>query len=149
MQLADALPETDPELVLEVWRRTGRPPGGHEVKARLFQRLSGLPNRHCYWHNRRKPYRAILLRVADVPEPHEHAGISASALEEFIEAHGIRAGGAGLSKSVLRRQLELRQEGLRQLIRPPISVVSAAAEIGEVDNGTAGNGRAHRRPRLG
>lgn len=145
----DFLPEQDPEVIREALRRTGRVPGRHEVRMQLVERLQRLPDRTMYWYDRRKPYRAVLVRVPDLPAPHEAAGIARESLEAFIEAEGIRAGGAALPRQVLREQLEARQERLRQLVRPPIYLVrppeapAPAAEAGQ------GQPAPKRRPRLG
>ncbi len=139
------LPDTDREVVREALRRTGRLPARHEVRLQLLERLQRLPNRQCYWYDRGKPYRALRLRVPDVPEPHEAAGLSVRGLEEFIEATGIRRGGLGLPKAVLRQQIETRQERLRNLLRPPIRVMEPEAAPSGA-NGSAAKGR---RPRLG
>jgi hypothetical protein len=118
----DFLPETDPEVIREALRRTGRPPGKFEVKSQLVERLQRLPNRHCYWYDRRKRHRAVLIRVPDLPAPHQLAGLPEARLEEFMAVSGIRTGGAALSKAVLRAQIEGRRMRLRELVSPPVEV---------------------------
>lgn len=143
------LPELDPESALQALRRSGRPPGRFEAKSHQIERLQRLPNRHCYWYDRRRPYRALLLRVPDVPAPHEAAGISSKTLEEFIEAHGIRRGSVALPKEVLRRQIEARRARLRELLRPPIDLSARQEERPASAGSPTGAKERERRPRLG
>lgn len=114
----DFLPELDPEIVEKALQRTGKPPHRMEVQSQLRERMQRLPNRHCYLYDRRRPYRALLLRVPDVPKPHEPIGISPEQLSAFITAQGIRQGRAGLSKAVLRGQIETRRTRLQALLQP-------------------------------
>jgi hypothetical protein len=123
------LPESDPELLTETLRRTKRPPAGHEVRMRMLERLQRLPDRHCYLYDRRRPYRAVLARVPDVPAPHQAAGVSEAALERFIEAEGFGNGGAALPRAELCRQIEARRSRLRELLQPPLSVVRRTVEV--------------------
>jgi hypothetical protein len=113
-------------------------------RALAMERLQRLPTRHAWWYDRRKAHRALLLRVADVAEPHEALGWSEAQLEEFIQEHGIDRGGFALPRSVLRAQIDARTERLRQLVRPPIRVVSTISE--EVKPASTGR---KRRPALG
>jgi hypothetical protein len=114
----DFLPDIDPEVYQQALRKTGKPPHRMEVQRHLLERLQRLPARHCYWYDRRRPYRAILVRVPDVAAPHEAAGISERELESFVETHGIRRGRAALPKAVLREQIARRKKWLADLIRP-------------------------------
>lgn len=114
----DFLPDLDPEIVEQAIRRTGKPPHKMEVKSQLTERIQRLPNRHCYFYDRRQPYRALLIRVPDLPHPHEAVNLSPEKLGEFIESSGIRQGRLGLSKAVLRQQLERRQARLQALLQP-------------------------------
>jgi hypothetical protein len=143
------LPELDPESALQALRKSGRPPGRFEAKSLQIERLQRLPNRHCYWYDRRRPYRALLLRVPDVPAPHESAGVSPRALEEFIEAHGIRRGSVALPKEELRRQIETRRAKLRELLRPPVDLSAREEERAASAGPHAGPKDRERRPRLG
>jgi hypothetical protein len=119
----DFLPELDPEIVAETLRKTGRPPAKHEVRAHLISRLQQLPNRHCYFYDKQKPYRALLLRVPDVPSPEKGLGISEIALDDFMRQEGIFLGGYALPKSELRRQIDRRQGRLREITRlPPVQL---------------------------
>ncbi len=142
------LPELDPESALQALRKSGRPPGRFEAKSLQIERLQRLPNRHCYWYDRRKPYRALLLRVPDVPAPHEAARVSARALDEFIEGEGIRQGSVALPKDALRRQIEARRARLRELLRPPVDLASSAEEQAPPEKPSSGP-KQGRRPRLG
>jgi hypothetical protein len=138
----DFLPELDPEIVERSLQKTGKPPHRMEVQSQLKERIQRLPNRHCYLYDRRRPYRALLLRVPDVPEPHEPIGISPEQLAEFITRQGIRQGRAGLSKDVLRGQIERRRARLQALLQP--------AEIRTPEPPTPeGETRMRRGPRLG
>lgn len=117
-KFGDFLPELDPEIVEKALQKTGKPPHRMEVKSQLMERVQRLPNRHCYLYDRRRPYRALLLRVPDVPEPHEPIRISREQLSEFMTVQGIRQGRAGLPKDVLRRQIEARRARLQALLQP-------------------------------
>jgi hypothetical protein len=140
------LPETDPELVDQALRKTGRPPSRMEIKAQLVERLQRLPNRTLYWYDRRRPYRAVRVRVPDLPEPHEAAGISADALERFIEAEGITRGSAALPKETLRQQIDARARRLKDLVRPPVEVQASQNGHGELQTTHATRSR---RPHIG
>jgi hypothetical protein len=119
----DFLPELDPEIVAQTLRKTGRPPAKHEVRAHLISRLQQLPNRHCYFYDKQKPYRALLLRVPDVPSPEKGVGISEIALDDFMQQEGIFLGGYALPKSELRRQIDRRQGRLKEITRlPPVQL---------------------------
>src|SRR5262249_9974788 len=115
----DILPELDPEIVKESLKKTSRVPSKLEVRARLTNRLQQLPNRHCYWYDKRKPYKALLLRVPDVPTPEKAAGITKHALDDFMSREGILLGGYALPKAELRRQIENRRRRLDSLTRFP------------------------------
>jgi hypothetical protein len=118
----DFLPDLDPEVVEQALRRTGKPPHKMEVRSQLVERVQRLPNRHCYWYDRRRPYRALLVRVPDVSAPHEAAGITEKELDEFMEAEGIRRGRLALPKSLLREQIERRRARLASLVSPVADV---------------------------
>ena len=122
--LGDFLPENDPSIVADALDRQGELPNRQELQRRIRERLQRLPNRQCYWYDRRQPYRALLVGVPDVPEPHEPLGISAHALDEFISKHGIDTGGVALSRETLRQQIAAREERLRQLINPPVRIAT-------------------------
>lgn len=139
----DFLPELDPELVRQALRRTGRIPGRHEIRSQLVERLQRLPNRTCYWYDRRKPYRALLLTVPEVPAPHVAAGTSETELDRFITESGIRRGRIALSKSALRSQIEARARRIAELLRPTIVL---ADQVGEAPDARS---RKSTRPRLG
>ncbi len=125
----DFLPDLDPKLVNESLRKHGQVPTKQEVRNHLIEDLQRLPNRHLYWYDRHKPYKALRVRVPNLPLPHETIGISANALTEFIKEHDILLGGFALSKEVLRSQIEARQNKLREIIRPPIQVNTPAENI--------------------
>lgn len=142
--LGDFLPNHDSQLTAEMLRRTGEFPSHRAVRAAMIERLQRLPGRHCFWYDRRRPHRAILLRVPDVPEPHEALGLSAGALDRFMDEYRIGVGGYALSRPVLRQQVAARQERLRQLVRPPIRIVHPAR-----DPASEPLPASRRRPRLG
>lgn len=145
--LGDFLPTHDPELAAELMRRSGEFPSYRVLRAAMIERLQRLPNRHCYFYDKRQPHRAVLMRVPDVPEPHQAIGVSAGELDRFIRESGIEIGGYAVPKSTLRAQIAARRERLRQLVRPPIRVVAtsdkppAPAPFGEQPR--------KRKPRLG
>jgi hypothetical protein len=117
----DFLPELDPEIVAASLKKTGRAPAKHEVRAQLLSRLQQLPDRHCYFYDKQKPYRALLVRVPTVPRPESTLGISEEALDEFMHKQGIFRGGYALPKQELRRQIETRQRRLKEITRlPPV-----------------------------
>ena len=145
--LGDFLPSHDPELAAQLLRRSGEFPSYRVLRAAMIERLQRLPNRHCYWYDRRQPHRAVLLRVPDVPEPHEAIGISAGALDRFIRENDIEVGGYAVPKSALRAQLAARRARLHQLIRPPIRIAPPAD--GPPPPASLDARRSKRRPRLG
>src|SRR5262249_38953 len=110
----DFLPELDPEIVAGTLKKTGRPPAKHEVRAQLLSRLQQLPDRHCYFYDKQKPYRALLLRVPNVSRPESTLGISEKTLDEFMQQERILLGGYALPKAELRQQIERRQRRLKE-----------------------------------
>jgi hypothetical protein len=132
----DFFPELDPEFVKQSLQRTGRPPAKHEVKAHLISGLQQLPDRHCYWYDKRKPYKALLLRVPDVPTPEKAVGISERALEDFMQKQGIFLGGYALPKEELRRQIDNRRKRLDSLTRFPPVHLSPEPEHNDAPAGT-------------
>jgi hypothetical protein len=143
----DFLPEVDPELVAMALRRSGGVPNRNDMRRSLSEQLQRLPDRCCFWYDRRQPYRSVRLRVPDVPPPHEAAGLSEKELEAFIAEHHIGMGGYALPRETLRGQIAARQRRLQDLIRPPVLVrreklqPSAAVELQ-----SGGRGR---KPQLG
>src|SRR5207245_538207 len=111
------LPEVDPELARQSLRRTGRLPARHEIRSQLVERLQRLPNRTCYWYDRRKPYRALSVTVPEIPPPHIAAGLTEVELNLFITDSGIRRGRLALPKATLRRQIEERRQKIAELLR--------------------------------
>lgn len=141
------LPNDDPEIRAKILRETGRAPNATTMRAHLLEGLQRLPNRHLYWYDRRKPYRAVMVKVPTVKEPHEMAGISASELDRFIENNGIRAGGWALPKDVLRRQIEARRDRIRSMLRPAIQI-RGTVELDETDHRKKSS-KTNRRSRIG
>lgn len=142
---ADDLPDTDPDIVREAIRRTGRVPARFEMRAQLTERLTRLPDRTCYLSDKRKLHRSLKLRVPDLPTPHAAAGLTERELERFITDEGIGAGGLGQSRTALKTQLEARRARLRELMNPPIVMHTVPTET--VEAGSS-NGHGHR-PRIG
>src|SRR5262249_51132937 len=89
----DFLPVLDPEIVAATLKKTGRAPAKHEVRAQFLGSLQQLPDRHCYFYDKQKPYRALLLRVPNVRKPESALGISEKALDEFMQEQGLLLGG--------------------------------------------------------
>jgi hypothetical protein len=89
-----------------------------KARGRGLELVSQLPDRHLYFSDHRKPYRAVRLRAPQEPTPYEFAGVSEAALEELIHAEGWDRGGATVLRSVLQRQIEARRERLAALVRP-------------------------------
>jgi len=87
-----------------------------------LEAVQRLPKQECYLYDRRKPHRAIRIRVPDVPEPHEFAGLSANALDEIIRAEGWDRGSAAIPRVELRAQIERRYRKLRELVNPPVVI---------------------------
>jgi hypothetical protein len=115
---ADFLPATDPGLVARALRRGEPPPSRAATRALLMERLQRQEDRFMYWWDRRQPYNAVQVRIADFREPHLRAGISREALDEFVETSGIARGGYALSRETVRRQIADRHERLRALAAP-------------------------------
>jgi hypothetical protein len=144
----DFLPELDPEYVEKELRKSGRLPTRQEMKSRHFENLQRLPKQHCYWYDRNKPYRSILVRTADLIQPHEAIGVSANELNEFISSSGITKGGFALDKDALRRQIQARQKRLKEIVRPPIEVRTPVPSKAIGDENT-NKSKKTRRPRIG
>ncbi len=147
--LGDFLPDTDPDIVADALYRRGELPSRQDLHRELRERLQRLPNRQCYWYDRRQPYRALLVRVPDVPEPHEHIGLSSAALDAFIAEYGINTGGVALSREVLRQQMAAREARLRQLIAPPVRITTVPAAPPVTANNPTASPARKRRPQLG
>jgi hypothetical protein len=81
-----------------------------------MERLQRQENRVAYLWDRRQPYNSVRVRIRDYREPHEELGMSAEALDEFVETSGIARGGYALSREVVRRQIAERQERLLALV---------------------------------
>ncbi len=141
----DFLPEVDPEILMQVRASGGRTLSREETRRHHLEALQRLPNRCCYWYDRRRPHRAIRLRVPNFPEPHEFARMSAAALEEVIRAEGWDRGSVAVPRDTLRAEIETRRRRLQELIHPPIRV-SPAPKTKERD---AGPSPKRRKPKLG
>lgn len=141
----DFLPAVDLELLARAYsqgRRNTISP--HEIRRHQLELLQRLPSRTCFWYDRRKPHRAIRLRVPDLPAPYEFAGVSESTLERIIHEEGWDRGAVALPKQVLKAQVEARARRLYDLLHPPIEVTQNAGA------GTTGAPRrARSRPSLG
>ncbi len=96
--------------------------GRDETRRDQFEELQRLPDRDLYWYDRRKRHRAIRIRVQDLHEPQEVAGISTGKLEDFMREEGFDRGGVTVSRTELHRQIEARQRHIDELRRPPVTV---------------------------
>jgi hypothetical protein len=142
----DFLPDVDPELVAAALRRSGEIPSRNDMRRSLNEQLQRLPDRRCFWYDRRQPYRSVSVRVPDVPTPHEAVGLTERELDAFIAERQIGIGGYALSRETLRGQIAARQQRLQEFIRPLVVVrqespttVAAAPTVG----------RRSRKPQLG
>jgi len=141
------LPDVDPELVAAALRRSGEVPSRNDMRRSLSERLQRLPNRQCFWSDRRQASRSVLVQVPDLPAPHEAAGLSEDELDAFIAEHRIGIGGCALPRETLRGQIAARQERLQALIRPP--VVVDRPEAGPAAAAEKRSVRRSRKPQLG
>ena len=107
--LGDFLPDVEPEALAEALAK-GRELGRDRKKN--LESLQRLPDRHCYWYDRRKPYRALKLSVPDI------------SVSEMAKEESMVLGYAALPRSELRAQVEARRQRLRDLIRPKINLSS-------------------------
>jgi hypothetical protein len=148
----DFFPELDPEIVAEALNKTGSAPSRHEIAAQLINRLQQLPNRQCYFYDKQKPYKAVLVRVPDIPTPERALGISEKALDDFIRKERVFLGGYAVPREELRRQIETRRARLEALIRPPAVQLSSEPPWGgdsaRSSGAKAADGR-RRKPKLG
>lgn len=94
------------------------------AKAQQLETLQRLPQRTCFWYDRRQPYRAIHLRVPDIQPAHELAGISESELTELTEQEGWARGAAALPREEIKKQIATREMRLRELVSPRIHLVT-------------------------
>ncbi|MBI3825648.1 MAG: DUF853 family protein [Candidatus Rokubacteria bacterium] len=110
----DFLPEVDPETFSDASAalRMSRT----ESRRRQLEALQRLPDRHAYWYDRRKPYRALKLRVPDVDFP-----VRAREEESIVTT-------ATPSRTALRAQIEARKRRLHDLIRPPVRITRSATD---------------------
>jgi len=143
----DFLPGVDPELIAKALRRSGEAPSRHDMRRSLSEQLQRLPNRHCFWSDRRQAYPSVLVRVADLPTPHAAVGLSEDDLEAFIAEHQIGSGGYALPREALRQEIATRQERLQDLIRPPVTVSRRNTQ--PADTVEKRSGRRSRKPQLG
>lgn len=143
----DFLPDVAPDLVGDALCRAGSVPTKQEMRRYLAERLQRLPNQHCFWYDRRQPYRAVLVRVPDLDAAPAAVGISPQELGDFIAASGIDRGGVAIPRPELRRQIADRQRRLRDLVRPPVAI--SRPEGGIAEPGVASPTTRSRKPRLG
>lgn len=139
----DILPEVEPDYSMEAQATGASNLWKRDTKASRLEALQRLPNRTCYWYDRRKPYRALRLTIPTVPMPHEAAGLSESALETVIREEGWDRGAAAVPRDQLRAQIEARQKRLRELLRPEVRVSSPRKRTSPNDETSKG------KPKLG
>jgi Type IV secretory system Conjugative DNA transfer len=128
----DFLPEVDLDLLARARtdrRRDAISPG--EIRRHQMELLQRLPSRTCFWYDRRKPHRAVRIRVPDLPPPHRFANVSEAALTRIIREEGWDRGVAALPKARLRAQIEARRQRLHHLLHP--AVTPAGHRGGEAD----------------
>jgi hypothetical protein len=127
----DFLPDIDPQIAA-ARLRTGDMPSKHEVRDELLSELQQMPNRQCYFYDKQKTYKALRVRVPDVPSAHGSIGISEVSLDEFMSRNLIYLGGYALPKTVLRHQAETRKNRLLALVRPSPVPINRIIERGNV-----------------
>jgi hypothetical protein len=132
----DFLPTVDPELVMKT-RPDAKRLSRDQVRRHQLEALQRLPDRTCFWYDRRRHHRAIRMRIPDVLQPR---GVVRPDREAW------RAGAVAVSREELRCQLHERRERLRALVRPPIRA-SAARQADESDSKTKTTKA--KRPRIG
>jgi hypothetical protein len=141
----DFLPDADPDVQRRFRSKSVRP-SRDEVRTMRLEALQRLPDRTCFLYDRRKPHRAVRLRLADIPLPHEAAGLPRERFDEFLREGGWDRGGAAVSRAELRRQIEARRQRLDGLLRP-IATVPRKSNMAGASRAIGTTTR--RRPRLG
>jgi Type IV secretory system Conjugative DNA transfer len=118
----DFLPEVDFDRLDRIRDdRRGSAISPTETRRHQIEQLQRLPSRTCFWYDRRKPHRAIRLRVPDLPAPHRFANTSESALDRIMREEGWSRGSAALPKETLRAQIKARRQRLHDLLHPPVN----------------------------
>jgi len=139
----DFLPDIDEETLAEALEHPSRNRSTLETSRRDQAHLiQQLPNRTCFWYDRRQTHGAIRIRVPDLEAPHKFAGVSEGELERIVSAEGWDIG-AAWPKEVLQRQIDARAARLQELVAPPVVVT----ERTEKRDGTRRRPRS--RPSLG
>jgi Type IV secretion-system coupling protein DNA-binding domain len=119
----DCLPEVDIELLAQAYSKGRRNTlSQSEIRRHQIELLQRLPSRTMFWYDRRKPHRAVRVRVPDLRPPHEAAGISERELERIISEQGWEHGAISFSRDALRAQIEARAKRLHELIHAPIAL---------------------------
>jgi len=143
----DFLPTVAPDLLAKTGG-DGRRPSRDEIRRHQLEGLQRLPDRTCFWYDRRRPHRAIRMRVPDVEPPHQAARLAGPAFEDAIRREGWATGAAAVPREHLKREIRDRQERLKALLRPPVRVSEPA--LGEDAAPEAKGSRTKaKRPRLG
>ncbi len=124
----DFLPEVDAAMVAAALRRTGEAPPRGAMRRAIAEQLQRLPDRHCFWADRRQPYRSVRLRVPDFPAPHEIVRLSERELDAFTAECYVSTGGYAVQREVLQTQIAVRQQRLDALLRPTATAPSARTE---------------------
>ncbi|MFI5398502.1 MAG: hypothetical protein ACHQ9S_23475 [Candidatus Binatia bacterium] len=143
----DFLPDVDPELIAQTLRRSGEVPTRNDMRRAASEQLQRLPDRHCFWSDRRQPYRSVRVRVRDLPRPYDAVGLSEKELEAFIAEQQIGVGAYAVPRETLREQIAARQERLRALLQPPVTV--SDRKPARTEAGEKGRGQPRRKLQLG
>ncbi len=121
-QLGDFLPEVALELAAKVWKQKRRLPSRSEIRRYQIEQLQRLPSREMLLYNRRKPHRAVRIRVPDLPLPHQLARTSEAELERRLHDEGWDRGSLAVPKATLKAQIEARRRRLYDLLHPPVEL---------------------------
>jgi hypothetical protein len=118
----------DGELIAPAMRLTGRmakpeynpfePPKpmteSEELRARLKQ-ITRFPDREAYCWLKAVADQAVRMRTPLVPRPHELAGCSQKAFEDFMKSEWV---GQSVTKDEIKKIVSERQQHLRRLVQP-------------------------------
>lgn len=138
--LGDVLPEAEAELVVRSRAKGEGRISREEGRRRQLELLQRLPDRHCYLYDRRKPHRAVRIRVPDRSLPPHDARLSGDGVGVLVNA-GVTV---AVPRAELRNQIEARRRRLAALMRPTATISRPRENERPPDRRT---GRA--RPKLG
>jgi hypothetical protein len=124
----DFLPEVDIELLARAYtsgKRSALSPS--EIHRHEIELLQRLPSRACFWYDRRKPHRAIRIRVPDIFAPHKFARISEGTLERIVR-EGWDRGAVALPKDTIKARIFARSRRISELLHLPIVLTQTVDE---------------------